>query len=133
MRVAYLDTSAAAKLVLDEPESPALFDYLADDDIVLISGWLLFTEMLCAVGRRPELIDDDVARQAIDQLEFVDISRHDLIAAARFSPLRSNDAIHLAVALRMQADEMITYDRELIDAAPRFGVAAVSPGAPPAR
>jgi len=36
-------------------------------------------------------------------------------------------AVHLAVALRLQADEIVTYDSELVEAAHNFGLLAVAP------
>lgn len=127
MRVAYLDTSAAIKIVLREPERDALLEHLDDPRLVLTASWLLHTEMLCAAGRRPDAVPAELAWHALDQVEFVDLTRADLIGAARFTPLRSADALHLATALRLQVDEILTYDRELVDAAPRFGLRAVSP------
>jgi uncharacterized protein len=41
--------------------------------------------------------------------------------------LRSNDAIHVAVALRVGADEMLTYDSELAAAAGAAGLAVARP------
>lgn len=129
MRVAYLDTSAAFKLVVDEDGSAELESFLIDDPSrVLVSSWLLFTELHCAAGRRPSEIDEQSVLQALDAVEFVDVSRKDLLYAARLVPLRSNDAIHLAVALRLEAQELITYDDELAAAARRLGIAPVSPG-----
>ena len=130
VKVAYLDTSAALKLVLDERESNALLDYLESEaDLVLVASWLLFTELQCAAGRRPHEIPEELVRQVLDPVELTDVSRHDLIAAAQHTPLRSADAIHLAVALRLEAHELITYDTELAAAATRLGLRAVSPGA----
>lgn len=130
MTVAYLDTSAAMKLVIEEAESEALVDALvATPDRVLAASWLLYTEMMCAAGRRPELITDDLVRQALDPVEFVDLNRGDYFAAARHAPLRSNDALHLAAALRLCADEFITYDAELASAAARDGLRVIAPGA----
>lgn len=127
MKLCYLDTSAALKFVVLEPEREALLDYVEDPQLVLVSSWLLYTEMLCASGRRPEQLSEEIAKQALDAVEFVDVSRHDLISASRLAPLRSNDAIHLAVASRLQVDEILTYDHELIEAASRLGIAASSP------
>lgn len=128
MSIAYLDTSAALKLVVEEPESAALARYLTErPELALVASWLLYTEMHCAAARRPGLLSVETVREVLDQVEFVDISRKDLIDAASLAPLRSNDALHLSVALRLEVNEFITYDRELIDAAERFGVRAVSP------
>lgn len=129
VRLAYLDTSAALKLVVLEPGRDELLAHLSDPKLTLTASWLLYTEMLCAAGRRPEQLPEQLARQALDQVEFVDLSRRDLTAAGRHAPLRSNHAIHLEVALRLEVDELISYDRELITAAHRLGLSTASPGA----
>lgn len=41
--------------------------------------------------------------------------------------LRTLDAIHLASALRLEADELLAYDRRLLDAARNLGLAVASP------
>ena len=43
---------------------------------------------------------------------------------------RTLDAIHLASALRIEADELLAYDRRLLAAAGEHGLTAVSPGVP---
>jgi uncharacterized protein len=109
--IAYLDTSAAMKLVLDEPQSDALTAELAArDNRRLVSSWLLHAEMHCAAGCHP------------------DLTRGDLLAAGTHAPLRSNDAIHLAVALRVGADEIVAYDGELVERASAAGLPVLSPG-----
>lgn len=60
-------------------------------------------------------------------MTLVDVTRGDLISAGTRSPLRSNDAIHLAVALLPGADEIFTYDAELARAAAAAGVRVVAP------
>ena len=130
MTIAYLDTSAALKLVLDEPQSEALATELASrDDRRLVSSWLLHTEMHCAAGRHPEDVDLDAVRAALDTVNLVDLIRGDMLAAGTHAPLRSNDAIHLAVALRVGADEIVTYDAELSRRALSTGLSVIAPGA----
>jgi len=41
--------------------------------------------------------------------------------------LRSNNAIHLAVALRLSVDEILTYDADLADAAAAAGLSVTHP------
>ena len=54
MTISYLDTSAAMKLVLDEPQSEVLTAELAGwEDRRLVSSSLLHTEVHCAAGRHP--------------------------------------------------------------------------------
>ncbi len=130
MTIAYLDTSAAVKLVVDEPESDALAAELGRcDDRRLVSSWLLHAEMHFAGGRHPEDVDLDAVRAVLDAVSLVDLTRGDLLAAGTHARLRSNDAIHLAVALRVGADEIVTYDAELSERARSAGLSVLSPGA----
>jgi predicted nucleic acid-binding protein len=127
--ISYLDTSAAMKLVLDEPQSEALTAALAgQDDRRLVSSWLLHTEMHCAAGRHPQDVNREAVGTVLDSVSLIDLARGDLLAAGTHAPLRSSDAIHLAVALRVGADEIVTYDGELIEQATAAGLPALSPG-----
>lgn len=129
MTISYLDTSAAMKLVLDEPRSEALSaDLAGSDDRRLVSSWLLHTEMHCAAGRHSHDVDLEAVRTMLDSVSLIDLTRGDLLAAGTHAPLRSNDAIHLAVALRVGVDEIVTYDGELIERATAAGVPVLSPG-----
>lgn len=128
MTIAYLDTSAAMKLVLEEPESEALVTTLAARPTRrLAASWLLHTELHCAAGRHPDEIDLAAVTAVLDTVNLVDLTRGDMIAAGTHTPLRSNDAIHLAVAIRLGVDELISYDGELVDAAQRAGLGVLSP------
>lgn len=130
MTVSYLDTSAAMKLVLDEPQSEALAAELsASDSRRLVSSWLLHTEMHCAAGRHPDDVDLDAVRDVLDTVDLIDLIRGDMLAAGTHAPLRSNDAIHLAVALRVGAEEMVTYDVELAGKARFTGLSVLTPEA----
>ncbi len=132
MRISYLDTSSAMKLVLDEPQSEALTTELAGrDDRRLASSWLLHTEMHCAAGRHPKDIDLEAVGTVLDSVSLIDLTRGDLLAAGTHAPLRSNDAIHLAVALRVGVDEIVTYAGELIERARAAGLPVLSPGISP--
>lgn len=65
--------------------------------------------------------------RVLERVSLVDLTRGDLISAGVHAPLRSQDAIHLAVALRLGAEEIVTYDREMADAAQRAGLRVVDP------
>jgi uncharacterized protein with PIN domain len=68
--IAYLDTSAAMKLVVDEPQSGALVDELAGGvDRRLVSSWLLHTEMHSAAGRHPETVALDSVQAVLDTVD----------------------------------------------------------------
>lgn len=126
MKLCYLDTSAAMKLVIEEPESARLADTLADDRR-LVASWLLHTELHCAAGRHPSDVPLQTVRLVLDAVDLVDITRGDMIAAGTHRPLRSNDAIHLAVAIRLGVDEVATYDAELTAAALAAGLTTLAP------
>lgn len=127
MKLSYVDTSAAMKLVVDEPESAALAEGLAAGRR-LVASWLLPTEMHCAAGRHPDDIDIGAVRGVLDTVHLADLTRGDMIAAGTHAPLRSNDALHLAVAMRLGTDEMVTYDGELAEAARAAGLSVFTPG-----
>ena len=129
----YLDTSAAMKLLVQEAESDALEAYLQTpgggaQERLLVSSWLLHTELYCAANRHPDVIDLDSVGVVLDTASLIDITRGDLLTAAALpGQLRSNDALHLAVALRVGADEILTYDAELAVAAGAAGLAVTQP------
>lgn len=126
---AYLDASAAMKLLVPEAESEALVDELERPERVLAASWLLHTELHCAAGRNPADVALDAVADVLGVVTLVDLTRGDLLAAGTHAPLRSNDAIHLATALRLGVDEFLTYDRELATAARNAGLRVVAPGA----
>lgn len=127
MTTAYVDTSAAMKLLVEEPESHSLVTELSEVPRRLVASWLLHAELHCAAGRHPQLIDLRGVKTVLDVLSLVDITRGDLLSAGTQAPLRSNDAIHLATALRLGVDEIVTYDVELARAAMSAGLAVVAP------
>lgn len=128
MTLAYLDTSAAMKLLVEEPESEALLSELtADTTVRLVASWLLHTELHCAAGRHPNILDLGAVSTVLATVDLVDLARGDMLAAGTHAPLRSHDALHLATALRLGADEIYTYDDELADAASRAGLRVRAP------
>lgn len=128
MKLSYVDTSAAMKLIVDEPESAALAEVLATDRR-LVASWLLHTELHCAAGRHPRDVRLADVQTVLDTINLVDLTRGDMLAAGTHAPLRSNDAIHLAVAIRLGSDEMVTYDAELADAGNAAGLLILAPDA----
>ncbi|MBK7721216.1 MAG: type II toxin-antitoxin system VapC family toxin [Austwickia sp.] len=129
--IRYLDTSAALKLLVQEAETDALAIQLtawASRGDRLVASMLLLTELHCAARRRREL-DPHAVQAVLDAVLLVDIARDDLLRAASSAwGLRSADAIHLATALRLDADELIAYDRELLAAAQDAGLRTTTPG-----
>ena len=127
VRTAYLDTSAAMKLLVEESESEALLRELTGSRRRLAASWLLHTELHCAAGRNPAVIAVAAITTVLDAIDLVDLTRGDLLAAGTHAPLRSNDAIHLATALRLGVDEVVSYDTELSRAAVAAGVRVIAP------
>lgn len=127
MTVTYLDTSAAMKLLIDEAESGALVHELTTTTRDLVASWLLHTELHCAAGRHPRLVEVDAITTLLNAVTLIDMTRGDLLSAGTHAPLRSNDAIHLATALRVGVDEVLTYDGELSAAARRSGLRVLAP------
>lgn len=125
----YLDASAAAKLLVDEAESEALANYLDGtvDEHELVSSALLETE-LRRLAVRLEL-DQAAVTDLLARVDLVDPPRS-LFHEAGLLPgthLRSLDALHLATALRVDADTLVAYDVRLLDAARSLGLTALSP------
>lgn len=87
MRLSYVDTSAAMKLIVDEVESAAPVDALADRR--LVASWLLRSELHCAAGRHPDLVAVAAVNQVLDGVNLADITRGDLMAAGSHPPLGS--------------------------------------------
>ncbi len=129
---AYVDTSAAAKLIVREAESAALIAYLdaaVAAEVDLVSSLLLETEL------RRVAVRLDLSQVAVsDVLDRVQLALPDkllyrdagLLSGAN---LRSLDALHVAAALRLEAREIITYDRMQTKAAKHHGLRTVAPEA----
>lgn len=128
----YLDTSAAAKLVVPEPESDALAVFLVERIAVpLVSSALLYPELVRAVDRhRPDLVDRAVA--LLQRIMTIPLTHDILVSAATIgSPqVRTLDALHLASAasVRSGLDVLVTYDKRLADSATGSGLAVAAPG-----
>jgi len=127
VRTVYLDTSAAMKLVVQESETDALLTELAGSTPRLVASWLLHTELHCAAGRHPVDVPLGEVTAVLSTVSLFDITRGDLLAAGTHTPLRSNEAIHLATALRLGVDDVATYDAELAQAARAAGLGVVAP------
>ena len=130
MRLAYFDSSVIVKLVHLEPESQALVDYLASDDIEASTSVVAEIEVLRALRRlrdtRPEI---EQAMKGFYLLGLDEEVRQDACTIGA-PTLRSLDAVHLATALAIDDDELefITYDDRLADAARSEGLTVVQPG-----
>jgi predicted nucleic acid-binding protein len=127
----YADSSALVKLIIDEPESEALERYVANGPVLATSRIALVevTRATALANPAPE-VREETAR-VLDSCLLVDVSAALLRSAAALASgsVRAIDAVHLASALRVDADELVAYDRRLVAAAAANGLGVSSPGA----
>lgn len=127
--VVYVDTSAVGALLIDQPESPALVDWLDQTSATLVSSDLLETEMR-RIAVRESLHQSDVSR-VLDGVALAALDRA-VYRSAGFLPmpyLRTLDALHLEAAMRLDAAAILTYDHRLSEAARSAGLDVIAPGA----
>ncbi|MFV1971327.1 MAG: type II toxin-antitoxin system VapC family toxin [Acidimicrobiia bacterium] len=126
----YLDTSAAVKLVFDEPESEPLRTWFESVPDRVASSDLLTTELLRTTRRiDPGLIS--VARELLEAMSIVTLTRSLYGKAAELEPiaLRSLDAIHITAALSLGPDleSLVTYDARMAEGAESLGIDVIAP------
>ena len=124
MSLAYLDSSAIVKTLVEEAESAALTRFLRRYE-TQASSELARTEVVRAIRRsQPHALPR--ALEALRKLVLVEISQAILDAAGLLDPptLRSSDALHLATArsLSPQLDAFVSYDERLIAAGAALGL-----------
>ena len=124
----YADTSALGALLVLQPETRALLDWLDQTRARLVSSDLLETElrrMAVREGRdhaKVSAILDGVSLAALDRATY---------RSAGFLPmpyLRTLDALHLEAAIRLDVDAILTYDKRLGDSAGEVGFDVIAPG-----
>lgn len=128
MSVWYLDTSAALKLVLEEPESEALAHHIDSEHPDLASGWLLETEMRRAANRVEGLTMDAISEFLLG-VNLYEVPGS-VFREAGLLPgpnLRSVDALHLSVAIRIGVESVVTYDMRMAESARQLGLPVVAP------
>jgi len=129
VHVAYLDSSALVKLVVAEPESTMLRDWLGGRDRIA-SCALVRTEVPRAVRHLgPDALAR--ARTALRDIDVIALDDQLLATAALLEPaiLRSLDAIHLAAAASLGADldVVVSYDIRMLEGARLLGLPTVRP------
>ena len=127
--IVYLESSAAVKLLQPEAESKALARFcneLVDDDSLVTSA-ITETELRRAAERSG--VPQITATAILDRLDVADMERA-MFTTAGVLPgdnLRSLDALHIAAALYLNADVLVSYDRRQLEAAASNGMRTVSP------
>lgn len=127
--IAYLDSSAIVKLVVEEPESSVLRDSLREWS-GYASSIVARVEVIRAAATR-DRATADAARLRLELFLLMPLDDAVAAAAAEIQPLtiRSLDAIHLASATSLDEDlgVLITYDRRMVGAARAAGLPVASP------
>lgn len=135
MRV-YLDSSALVKRVIDEPGSErlraALRDHVDRRDL-LVSSQLATIEVSRALRNRFDLSYAEAAGTVDDAMSGVaeyPVDDKVLILGRRLDPnrLRSLDAIHVASAILLDVDLLVTYDDRMANAGRQNGLRCTAPG-----
>lgn len=129
----YVDTSALAKWYINESDSDAFDDFIRDHAGATISR-LTVVEMRCLLARRRRnreisarverdafrLFEADICGGFLVVLAMSDahfVAAADLLERLRHLPLRTLDALHLAVAGSNRVTMIATADRIMVDAA----------------
>ena len=135
----YCDTSALLKLYLPEPGSDEFNEVVEGRDDVLVSD-LAVTEFISALARR--LRQGSLAREAARRLQHAILGRLDegvyhrveltrdvhrraeqFLLSLPETPLRTADALHLALATSARAASLASFDARLAAAARAVGLA----------
>ncbi|MGH2960656.1 MAG: type II toxin-antitoxin system VapC family toxin [Solirubrobacterales bacterium] len=119
------------KLVIEEPESTALERELGVDPLLATSRIALVEVPRATALANPAPEVQTEVERLLASCMLIDVNDGLLRAAAQLASraVRTLDAIHLASALRIEADEVVVYDRRLVEAAAGRGLAVSSPGA----
>jgi len=135
--LAYVDSSALVKVILEERWATVLAAYLSETE--LVSSELVLTEVPRALRRvsttRADLPLESLMRRAEAQLGEIGLRPVDevlLIGAGLLAEpdLRSLDAIHVATALHLYPiDAFVTYDKRQAAVARLAGLQTMAPGA----
>ena len=127
----YVDSSALVKLVVVEPETPALMAMLSKTSN-LVSSAVAAVEVIRA-ARRASTSQAVVARarEVVRAVHLLAVDARVLDHAADLEPrgLRTLEAIHLASALSIRDDleAMVVYDERLAAAAEAAGLKVLAP------
>ncbi|HLY45903.1 MAG TPA: type II toxin-antitoxin system VapC family toxin [Stellaceae bacterium] len=137
----YLDTSVLAALLRPEPSSNRADSFIRRNPADLTVSDFTAAEFASAVARwvRTRELNETAARTALESFDLwltrsaqrVEVSPADIAAATTFLrrldlPLRTPDAIHIAIAQRLGAT-LVTFDRRMAASAAALGTAVAMP------
>lgn len=132
MSILYVDTSALLKRVFVEAESDVVGALLLSRHVagdLLTASSIAWLEVWRSLRRAGAADVDELASAALSGVAEFPLS-DDVVMRAREvgnDELRSLDAIHLASALAVGADTLLTYDMRLADSAAATGLEILQP------
>jgi predicted nucleic acid-binding protein len=129
MTVAYIDTSACGKLLVQETHSDALVAFVdaLDEEDSLVASQLLETELRRMATRHA--LPQQAVTEVLHGVSLV-LPERDFFYRAGLLPgrhLRSLDALHLITAMDAEVDTFLTYDHRLMQSAEAIGLPSLSP------
>jgi uncharacterized protein len=131
----YMDTSALTKLLIAEPETPELRNWLTaqiDQGDSAATSALGKVELMRTVARYGATGQAERARYLLDGLDILPLTEPVMTLAESIGPatLRSLDAIHLAAAAHFEQEltAVVTYDHRLLSGCRDIGLTTASPG-----
>lgn len=125
----YADTSALAKLLVAEDETPALRSWISRQDARLVTNSIGVVELrrLAARISQQALGAATVLLGRIDRLALTPAA---LALAGELPPpqVRTLDALHIASAAQLlELQVLLTYDHRMAEAATHYGLPVESP------
>lgn len=129
MAVAYLDTSALGRVLLGEPDAPAILRELGSFEQHVASRLLRLE--LRRLALREDLLP--AADQLLAGVALLPLDERVLTSAETIPPatVATLDAIHLVTALLLagagRLDAVMTYDRRLTEGARTHGLTVLAP------
>lgn len=131
-----MDTSALTKLLITEPETPELQEWLTNQTGQgehAVTSALGTVELMRVVARYENPGQAERARYLLDGLDILPLTQPVTTLAETIGPatVRSLDAIHLAAAAQITQEltAFVTYDHRLLNGCREVGFATASPGA----
>jgi uncharacterized protein len=129
MPAVYVDTSAIGRVLLGEPDAPAVLRHLGRFDQHVASRIMRLE--LRRLALRVDALE--AADQLLDGVALVPVDDAILVASETIPPatVATLDAIHLATAVRLASagvlDTVLTYDARLTRGAEHHGLQVLAP------
>ena len=125
----YADTSALAKLVIAEAETPALRRWISEQDAPLVTNSIGVVELRRLASRMSQQAVE-TATALLGRIDRLVLTPAALTLAGQLPPaeVRTLDALHIASAAELlELQVVLTYDRRMADAAIGYGLPVASP------